>query len=68
MDNSQQYLQDFLQGNPDIEVFEVMLPDLGGGMRGKWINRDKIHKVVAGELKLPASSVAFDAWGRDIEA
>ncbi|WP_027950308.1 glutamine synthetase family protein [Haliea salexigens] len=68
MENAQQHLQDFLQGNPDIEVFEVMLPDIGGGLRGKWVNRDKIHKVVAGELKLPASSVAFDAWGRDIEA
>jgi glutamine synthetase len=68
MDNTQQHLQDFLQGNPDIDVFEIMLPDLGGGLRGKWINRDKIHKAVAGELKLPASSVVFDAWGRDVEA
>ncbi|QIB65400.1 glutamine synthetase family protein [Kineobactrum salinum] len=68
MNEVQERLQAFLDSNPDIEVFEVMLPDIGGGMRGKWITRDKIHKVFAGELKLPASSVAFDVWGRDVEA
>lgn len=61
-------LQAFLDDNPDIEVFEVILPDLAGGMRGKWVTRDKIHKVFAGELKLPASSLAFDVFGRDVEA
>ncbi len=37
-------------------------------MRGKWVTRGKIHKVIAGELKLPLSSLAFDVWGRDGEA
>ncbi|MEM1112242.1 MAG: glutamine synthetase family protein [Pseudomonadota bacterium] len=60
-------LESFLQAHPDIEVFEVMLPDLAGGLRGKWVNRDKIAKVAAGELKLPLSSHAFDIWGRDVE-
>jgi len=68
MNDAQQSLQAFLNSNPDIEIFEIMLPDIGGGMRGKWVPRDKIHKVFAGEVKLPASSVAFDTWGRDIEA
>lgn len=66
-DTSEQ-LQGFLNQNPDIELFEVMLPDIGGGLRGKWITRDKIHKLFDGEIKLPASSVAFDVWGRDIES
>lgn len=66
MDTSER-LQTFLNQNPDIELFEVMLPDIGGGLRGKWITRDKIYKLFAGEIKLPASSVAFDVWGRDID-
>ncbi|MFT6955768.1 MAG: glutamine synthetase [Halieaceae bacterium] len=60
-------LDDFLAANPDIEIFEVMLSDLAGGLRGKWVTRDKIHKVMQGALKLPISSVAFDVWGRDAE-
>ena len=61
-------LQAFLDSHPDIEVFEVMLPDIAGGLRGKWVTRDKIHKVMAGGLKLPISALAFDVWGRDVEA
>jgi glutamine synthetase len=61
-------LNAFLEQHPDIEVFQVMLPDIAGGLRGKWVTRDKIHKVMAGGLKLPVTSLAFDVWGRDIEA
>jgi glutamine synthetase len=60
-------LDKFLAANPDIEIFEVMLPDLAGGLRGKWVTREKIHKVMEGALKLPVSSAAFDVWGRDAE-
>ena len=61
-------LQAFLDTHPDIEVFEAMLPDIAGGLRGKWVTRDKIHKVMSGGLKLPISALAFDVWGRDVEA
>lgn len=60
-------LDAFLAENPDIEVFEVMAKDLCGGLRGKWVTRDKIHKVMAGGLKMPLSTMAFDVWGRDGE-
>ncbi|MEH6608087.1 MAG: glutamine synthetase family protein [Halioglobus sp.] len=60
-------LDNFLAANPDIEIFEVMLPDLAGGLRGKWVTREKIHKVMEGAVKLPVSSSAFDVWGRDAE-
>jgi len=66
-DNNDQ-LQAFLDKHPNIEVFEVMLPDIAGGLRGKWVTRDKIHKVMEGGLKLPTSALAFDVWGRDVEA
>ena len=60
-------LQRFLDQHPGIEIFEVMLMDLCGGLRGKWVTRDKIHKVMAGGLKMPLSTLAFDVWGRDAE-
>lgn len=66
MSNAQ--LDAFLEQNPEIEVFEVILPDLAGGLRGKWVARDKIAKVFDGGLKLPLSTLAFDVWGRDPEA
>ncbi len=68
MTNTQESLQNFLDAHPDIEIFEVMLPDLSGGLRGKWVTRDKIEKVMAGGLKLPLSAAVFDVWGRDVEA
>lgn len=61
-------LQAFLELHPDIEIFEVMLPDIAGKLRGKWVTRDKIEKVFAGGLKLPLSALAFDIWGRDVDA
>lgn len=63
-----QLLEEFLEANPDIELFEIILPDLAGGFRGKWVTRDKIGKLVNGGLKLPLSTLAFDVWGRDVEA
>jgi glutamine synthetase len=68
MTDNNDSLQAFLERHPDIEVFEVMLPDIAGGLRGKWVTRDKIEKVMAGGLKLPLSALAFDVWGRDVEA
>ncbi|MFT5482109.1 MAG: glutamine synthetase [Halieaceae bacterium] len=64
-DDTLKQLDAFLLKYPDIEVFEVILPDLAGGLRGKWVARDKIHKVFGGGLKLPISSLGLDVWGRD---
>ena len=67
MTDNKDDLQAYLDGNPNTEIFEVLIPDLCGGLRGKWITRDKIHKVFAGQLKIPLTSLAFDVWGRDGE-
>ena len=58
-------LNKFLKDHPEIEVFEVMLPDINGKLRGKWIERNNISKVFEGGLKLPLTAIAFDVWGRD---
>jgi glutamine synthetase len=68
MTDTKERLQAFLEAHPEIEIFEVMLPDIAGGLRGKWVTRDKIHKVFDGGLKLPLSALAFDVWGRDVES
>lgn len=67
MHDKEDKLQAFLDKHPEIEIFEIILPDVCGGLRGKWLTPDKIHKAVAGELKIPVSSLAFDVWGRDAE-
>ena len=61
-------LDAFLKQHPHIEVFEVLLPDINGQLRGKWVGRDNLAKVFGGGFKLPVSTVAFDIWGRDIGA
>jgi glutamine synthetase len=48
MDDKKEKLQSFLDKHPEIEIFEIILPDVCGGLRGKWITRDKIHKAMAG--------------------
>jgi len=58
-------LNKFLKDHPEIEIFEVMLPDINGKLRGKWIERNNISKVINGGLKLPLTTIAFDVWGRD---
>jgi glutamine synthetase len=58
-------LNKFLKDHPEIEIFEVMLPDINGKLRGKWIERNNIAKAINGDLKLPLTALAFDIWGRD---
>jgi len=63
--SNDEILNKFLKDHPEIEIFEVMLPDINGKLRGKWIERDNISKVINGGLKLPLTAIAFDIWGRD---
>ena len=62
-----QTLDQFLQDNPDIEIFEVILHDLNGIHRGKWLPREQIAKVFNGGYKMPQNTCSLDAWGRDLE-
>jgi glutamine synthetase len=67
MMNPIEQLDQFLSDNPEIEIFEVLLHDLNGIQRGKWLPRDKIHKLFNGGFKMPLSSCSLDCWGRDQE-
>src|SRR6056297_1633418 len=68
LNNSGSDVDAFLSAHPAIDMFEVVLPDIAGGLRGKWITRDKLHTLFSGGLKLPVSALAFDTWGRDVDA
>ncbi|ETN92912.1 Gamma-glutamylputrescine synthetase PuuA [Gammaproteobacteria bacterium MOLA455] len=64
---STEVLEQFLQAHPHIEIFEVILHDLNGVHRGKWLPREQIHKLFEGGYKMPQSSCSLDSWGRDLE-
>ena len=68
MADNGEILQAFLARHPDFEIFEFILPDVCGGLRGKWLTGDKIHKAMAGHgvrLGQPVRCVRLPdgAWG-----
>ncbi|RLA02766.1 MAG: glutamine synthetase, partial [Gammaproteobacteria bacterium] len=64
-DNLKQ-LNEFLDANPEIEIFEAFIPDINGHLRGKWLPRSKIKNAISGSLKLPITTLGYDVWGRDV--
>ncbi|MDP6198823.1 MAG: glutamine synthetase, partial [Porticoccaceae bacterium] len=62
-----QQLDQFLLDHSDIEIFEVILHDLNGNHRGKWLPREQIGKLFDGGYKMPQTACSLDSWGRDIE-
>ncbi len=59
-------LADFLQRHPETETIEVLLTDLNGVLRGKWLPIKQVQRVLGGQFKMPLSSVTPDIWGRDV--
>lgn len=59
-------VRDFLAAHPEVQTFEVVLTDLNGILRGKWIPRAGMDKVMDGKLKMSLTSVSADIWGRDV--
>jgi len=56
----------FLEENPGIETVEVVLTDLNGIYRGKWLPAATAGKVLSGQFKIPLTAVSPDIWGRDV--
>lgn len=61
-------LTSFLEQNPDIEVFDLIVSDLNGVARGKRIKYDAIEGVVENGMHIPFSVLALDASGETVEA
>jgi len=64
---STKLLDAFLQDHPEVEMFEVILHDLNGIHRGKWLPCEQIYKLFEGGYKMPQSTCSLDTWGRDVE-
>ncbi len=56
----------FLEDHPEVETVEVVLTDLNGIYRGKWLPAHSAGKVLEGKLKMPLTAVSPDIWGRDV--
>ena len=61
-------IEKFLKDHPEVEMFEVILHDLNGYHRGKWLPRSQIKKVFKGGFKMPQNVCSLDCWGRDLPA
>lgn len=60
-------VSNLLQAHPDIEWFELMVPDINGCLRGKRIDRREFAAAFNRGLNLPASTVLLDARGENFD-
>jgi glutamine synthetase len=58
----------YLAEYPETDTVEVVLTDLNGIYRGKWLPTAGIGKVLEGKFKMPLTAVSCDIWGRDVPA
>ena len=56
----------FFERNPHIEMVEAFIVDVNGVLRGKWIPREGVKKIISPGLRLPLSAFAPDIWGNDV--
>ena len=56
----------FLAANPDVELIELLIPDMCGMLRGKRLTRDHFGKLFSGEVRMPGSICLLDATGRSV--
>lgn len=66
--NPESPVRRFLAEHPYTETVEVVLTDLNGIYRGKWLPVNGIDKVLDGRFKMPLTAVSCDIWGRDVPA
>lgn len=56
----------FLHDHPEVQTVEVVLTDLNGILRGKWLPVSAVDKVLDGQFKMSLTGVSADIWGRDV--
>ncbi len=59
-------LEDWLARHPDIDSFELLIPDLTGILRGKRLRRSGIARAFESGIQLPGSVYATDATGESV--
>lgn len=51
---------------PDLQVVELLLPDINGIPRGKWLPARSLEKLATEGVRLPRSTFALDFWGEEV--
>ncbi|MGH8355768.1 MAG: glutamine synthetase family protein, partial [Pseudomonas sp.] len=64
---SEQDARDFLQQNPDIEIFELFILDGNGVPRGKLLHREELLAVYEAGRPLPSTILGLTINGDDVE-
>jgi glutamine synthetase len=65
---AQETARQFLQENPDIETVEIVMTDLNGVVRGKWLPVSKLVEIAGGTTGMTIDLATCDIWGRDVPA
>ena len=58
----------FLAANPEVDLIEMLIPDMCGMLRGKRLTRNSFDKLFAGEVRMPGSICLLDATGQSVPA
>jgi glutamine synthetase len=66
--NTSSPVRKFLAKHPEVQTVEVVLTDLNGILRGKWLPISSVEKVLEGKFKMSLTGVSADIWGRDVPA
>lgn len=64
---TQQEALNFLEQNPDIEMFELFILDNNGVPRGKLLHRDELLAVYESGRPLPSTILGLTINGDDVE-
>lgn len=59
-------LDGFLTAHPDVDLIELLIPDMCGMLRGKRLARDSFGKLFSDEVRAPGSLYLLDATGQSI--
>jgi glutamine synthetase len=62
-----QEAQDFLAGNPDIELIELFILDANGVPRGKLLHREELLALYQSGRPLPSTMLGLSIQGEDVE-
>ena len=56
----------FMAENPDIEIIELVFPDMNAVMRGKWMPARQAEKLAQGAARMPMSTYNLDIASEDV--
>ncbi len=62
-DSSLHIGEQYLAEHPELEMLELIMPDINGVARGKWAKPESIIKAFQQKLRFPVSAYAGDIWG-----